>query len=83
MITDSTQAGAIIREGKADVVLLARELLRDPYWLCAPPKSSATRPSLRRVTLGPGRNRELSGVAGLLPSDKRDGAAELQAEPRR
>ncbi len=32
MITDARQADAIIREGKADVVLLARELLRDPYW---------------------------------------------------
>ncbi len=32
MITDAKQADAIIREGKADLVLLARELLRDPYW---------------------------------------------------
>ena len=32
MITDARQADAIIREGKADVVLLARELLRDPFW---------------------------------------------------
>jgi 2,4-dienoyl-CoA reductase-like NADH-dependent reductase (Old Yellow Enzyme family) len=32
LITEATQADAIIREGKADVVLLARELLRDPYW---------------------------------------------------
>ena len=32
MITDARQADAIIREGKADLVLLARELLRDPYW---------------------------------------------------
>ncbi len=32
MITDAKQAEAIIREGKADVVLLAREMLRDPYW---------------------------------------------------
>ena len=32
MITEATQADAIIREGKADMVLLARELLRDPYW---------------------------------------------------
>ena len=26
------QADAIISQGQADVVLLARELLRDPYW---------------------------------------------------
>jgi len=32
LITTSAQADAIIREGQADVVLLARELLRDPYW---------------------------------------------------
>jgi 2,4-dienoyl-CoA reductase-like NADH-dependent reductase (Old Yellow Enzyme family) len=32
MITTPTQADAIVREGKADLVLLARELLRDPYW---------------------------------------------------
>jgi 2,4-dienoyl-CoA reductase-like NADH-dependent reductase (Old Yellow Enzyme family) len=32
MITDPAQADAIIRDGKADCVLLARELLRDPYW---------------------------------------------------
>ncbi len=32
MITDPAQADQIIRTGQADVVLLARELLRDPYW---------------------------------------------------
>ena len=32
MITDPAQADHIIRTGQADVVLLARELLRDPYW---------------------------------------------------
>jgi 2,4-dienoyl-CoA reductase-like NADH-dependent reductase (Old Yellow Enzyme family) len=32
LITEAVQADAIIREGKADIVLLARELLRDPYW---------------------------------------------------
>jgi 2,4-dienoyl-CoA reductase-like NADH-dependent reductase (Old Yellow Enzyme family) len=32
MITEAHQADAIVREGKADLVLLARELLRDPYW---------------------------------------------------
>jgi 2,4-dienoyl-CoA reductase-like NADH-dependent reductase (Old Yellow Enzyme family) len=32
MITDSAQAETIIRTGQADVVFLARELLRDPYW---------------------------------------------------
>jgi 2,4-dienoyl-CoA reductase-like NADH-dependent reductase (Old Yellow Enzyme family) len=32
LITEAKQADAIIRGGQADVVLLARELLRDPYW---------------------------------------------------
>jgi 2,4-dienoyl-CoA reductase-like NADH-dependent reductase (Old Yellow Enzyme family) len=32
MITDPAQADHIIRTGQADLVLLARELLRDPYW---------------------------------------------------
>ena len=32
LITEAQQAEAIIREGSADVVLLARQLLRDPYW---------------------------------------------------
>jgi 2,4-dienoyl-CoA reductase-like NADH-dependent reductase (Old Yellow Enzyme family) len=32
MITDSAQADAIIRSEQADLVLLARELLRDPNW---------------------------------------------------
>ena len=32
MITDPGQAETIVRTGQADVVLLARELLRDPYW---------------------------------------------------
>ena len=32
LITEPEQADAIIREGEADMVFLARELLRDPYW---------------------------------------------------
>jgi 2,4-dienoyl-CoA reductase-like NADH-dependent reductase (Old Yellow Enzyme family) len=32
MITEPTQSNAIITEGQADMVLLAREMLRDPYW---------------------------------------------------
>jgi 2,4-dienoyl-CoA reductase-like NADH-dependent reductase (Old Yellow Enzyme family) len=32
LITDPIQADAIVRTGEADCVLLARELLRDPYW---------------------------------------------------
>ena len=32
MITAPAQADEIIRNGRADLVFLARELLRDPYW---------------------------------------------------
>jgi 2,4-dienoyl-CoA reductase-like NADH-dependent reductase (Old Yellow Enzyme family) len=32
LITEPAQAEAIVATGQADVVLLARELLRDPYW---------------------------------------------------
>jgi 2,4-dienoyl-CoA reductase-like NADH-dependent reductase (Old Yellow Enzyme family) len=32
LITTAAQADLILREGKADVVLLAREFLRQPYW---------------------------------------------------
>ncbi len=31
-ITDARQAEEIVSTGKADIVLLAREMLRDPYW---------------------------------------------------
>jgi len=32
LITEADQADSIIRDGQADMVFLARELLRDPYW---------------------------------------------------
>jgi 2,4-dienoyl-CoA reductase-like NADH-dependent reductase (Old Yellow Enzyme family) len=32
LITEPQQADHIIRTGQADIVLIARELLRDPYW---------------------------------------------------
>lgn len=32
MITEPAQANAIIESGQADFVLMAREMLRDPYW---------------------------------------------------
>lgn len=32
LITSAQQADAVLRSGSADVVLLARKLLRDPYW---------------------------------------------------
>jgi len=32
MITDAVQANGIVAAGEADLVLMAREFLRDPYW---------------------------------------------------
>ena len=32
LITDPKQADDIVRKGQADIILLAREFLRDPYW---------------------------------------------------
>lgn len=32
MITSPTQADQVIRSGQADIVLLGRQMLRDPYW---------------------------------------------------
>ncbi len=32
LITEPQQADAIVRSGQADAVVLAREMLRDPYW---------------------------------------------------
>ena len=32
MITSPAQADHVIRCGQADLVMLAREMLRDPYW---------------------------------------------------
>jgi 2,4-dienoyl-CoA reductase-like NADH-dependent reductase (Old Yellow Enzyme family) len=32
MITDPAQAAHIVRTGQADLILIAREFLRDPYW---------------------------------------------------
>jgi len=32
MITEAEQANEIVTSGAADLVLLARELLREPYW---------------------------------------------------
>jgi 2,4-dienoyl-CoA reductase-like NADH-dependent reductase (Old Yellow Enzyme family) len=32
LITDPAQANGIVANGEADLVFLAREMLRDPYW---------------------------------------------------
>jgi 2,4-dienoyl-CoA reductase-like NADH-dependent reductase (Old Yellow Enzyme family) len=32
LITEAAQANDIVARGSADLVLLARQMLRDPYW---------------------------------------------------
>ena len=41
MISDPAQAETILRTDQADMVFLARELLRDPYWPRLPPRNLA------------------------------------------
>jgi hypothetical protein len=41
LITSPAQANEIITRGCADIVLLARELLREPYWPLKAPRNSA------------------------------------------
>lgn len=45
MITDPMQADQIIRNGQADLVLLARELLRDPNWPLRAARALHVKPS--------------------------------------
>lgn len=60
LITEPVDADAIVRDGQADLVFLARELLRDPYWplhaaatlgvdVAWPPQYDRARPRLARV----------------------------------
>ncbi len=59
VITAPEQADEIVRNGRADLVLLARELLRDPIGRCVPPGRWDT-PALSHHpsnTPGPGRHR--------------------------
>jgi 2,4-dienoyl-CoA reductase-like NADH-dependent reductase (Old Yellow Enzyme family) len=46
LITEPTQADEIIRSGKADIVLLAREILRDPYWPLHASRALGEKPAL-------------------------------------
>ena len=71
LITTAAQAHAILQEGKADVVLLAREFLRQPYWplyvaneLGVPiswPSASRARRHARSRGLKPARFQTLHG----------------------
>ena len=46
MITEPEQADEILRNGDADLVLLARELLRDPYWAFRAQRELGAAPAL-------------------------------------
>ena len=46
LITEPAQADDIIRSGRADIVLLAREMLRDPYWPLHASRALAEKPTL-------------------------------------
>jgi 2,4-dienoyl-CoA reductase-like NADH-dependent reductase (Old Yellow Enzyme family) len=47
LITEAEQANAIITAGQADIVLLARQMLRDPYWALHAGKALAATPDAR------------------------------------
>ncbi len=55
LVTEAQQADDILGRGEADLVLMAREFLRDPYFSRgAPRRSWATRWRRRSSTSGPG-----------------------------
>ncbi|TCZ64510.1 NADH:flavin oxidoreductase/NADH oxidase [Roseicella aquatilis] len=74
MITEPEQAQAILAEGRADLVLLARALLRDPYW----PLHAAARlgrldavqapPQYERGWMALGRVEKELAVAAAMPA---------------
>lgn len=50
MITEPMQADQIIRSGQADLVLLGRELLRDPYWALKAAHTVHKKDALKPIT---------------------------------
>lgn len=60
LITEPDQAQAIIAEGKADMVLLARAVLRDPYW---PMRAAAALGRPEAIQGPPQYDRGWSGIA--------------------
>ncbi len=69
MITEPEQAQAILSEGKADMVLLARAMLRDPYW---PLRAAATLGRTEALAVPPQYER---GWNALGPMAKEDAIA--------
>jgi 2,4-dienoyl-CoA reductase-like NADH-dependent reductase (Old Yellow Enzyme family) len=60
LITEPEQAQAIVAEGKADLILLARAVLRDPYW---PMRAAAALGRVEAVKGPPQYDRAWSAIA--------------------
>ncbi|WP_149539807.1 NADH:flavin oxidoreductase/NADH oxidase [Siccirubricoccus phaeus] len=71
LITEPAQAQAILAEGKADLILLARVLLRDPYWplhaaeALGRPEAIPTPPQYERGWATFGRMQRLMSTAAV------------------
>ncbi|MBY0336753.1 MAG: NADH:flavin oxidoreductase/NADH oxidase [Acetobacteraceae bacterium] len=70
LITDPHQAQAVLAEGKADMILLARAFLRDPYWVL---NAAVALGRADAVTAPPQYDRGWSSL-GKIPMDKAVGA---------
>jgi 2,4-dienoyl-CoA reductase-like NADH-dependent reductase (Old Yellow Enzyme family) len=64
MITDPMQADEIVRNGRADMVLLAREELRNPYW---PIRAAQALSQTERLQTPIQYGRAFTGPAALTP----------------
>lgn len=62
LITEPAQAQTILREGKADLVLLARAILRDPYW---PVRAAAALGRPEAIPTPPQYDRGWSAIARM------------------
>lgn len=67
LITEPEQAQAIVAEGKADLVLLARAVLRDPYW---PMRAAAALGRLDAVQAPPQYERGWNGIGRFAMRDE-------------
>jgi 2,4-dienoyl-CoA reductase-like NADH-dependent reductase (Old Yellow Enzyme family) len=66
LITEPEQAQAILAEGKADLILLARVLLRDPYW---PLHAAAKLGRLETLATAPQYERGWSALGKVVRQD--------------
>jgi 2,4-dienoyl-CoA reductase-like NADH-dependent reductase (Old Yellow Enzyme family) len=73
LITDPHQAESYLSSGRADVVLLARELLRNPHW-------AMTAASELGVAVKPANQYDRAWVSMLVPAKK--GETEKRQGPR-